>query len=101
MKTLIPCLLLLITLWSCKNEEQLAFEPQEIRSESCGSCPEVAINILRALNDNPLSATINHAIKEEVLSLLIYVDQMEAGTIEEAILSFKNGYLELKRLYPD
>src|SRR5690606_6686808 len=34
-------------------------------------------------------------------SLLIYDDGMEASTIEEAILSFKNGYLELKRRYPD
>lgn len=101
MKTLIPCFLLLIALWGCKNEEQLAFEPKEIRSESCGSCPEVVINIPHALNNDPLSATINNAIKEEVLSLLIYDDGMEASTIEEAILSFKNGYLELKRRYPD
>lgn len=101
MKTFFPCFLLLIALWSCKNEGQLVLEPQEIRSDSCGDCPEVVINIPKALNNDPLSAAINNAIREEVLSLLIYDDQMEANTIEEAILSFKNGYLELKRLYPD
>src|SRR5690606_21509004 len=84
-----------------KNEEQLAFEPQEIRSENCENCPEVIINIPRALNKDPLSETINNALKEEVLSLLIYDDQMEVSTIEEAMISFNNGYLELKNLYPD
>lgn len=101
MKTIFPCLLLMTVLWSCKNEGQLTFEPQEIRSENCGTCPEVVIKIPKALNDDPLSAAINNAIKEEVLSLLIYDDDMEANTIEEGILSFKNGYVELKNLYPD
>lgn len=101
MKTLIPCFLLIFVLWSCKNEVQLAFEPHEIRSESCGECPEVVINIPKALNNDPLGQTINNSIKEEILSLLIYDDRAEVSTIEEAILSFKNGYLELKRLYPD
>lgn len=101
MKNLFPCFLLMIALWGCKNEEQLAFEPQEIRSENCTNCPEVIINIPKALNKDPLSETINNALKEEVLSLLIYDDQMEVSTIEEAIISFNNGYLELKNLYPD
>lgn len=101
MKSLFSCFLLLIVLWSCKNETQLAFERQEIKSENCENCPEVTINIPRALNSDPLSATINNALKEEVLSLLIYDDQMEVSTIEEAIVSFNNGYLELKNLYPD
>ncbi|HLT50934.1 MAG TPA: DUF3298 and DUF4163 domain-containing protein [Arenibacter sp.] len=101
MKTFFPCFLFLIAIWGCKNEGQLAFEPQEIKSESCGDCPQVIINIPKAQGNDPLSAAINNAIKEEVLSLLIYDDQMEANTIEEAILSFKNGYLELKKLYPD
>jgi hypothetical protein len=36
-----------------------------------------------------------------VISLLIYDDEIEATNIEEAIQSFKNGYLELKKMYPD
>jgi len=91
----------MIVLWSCKDDGQLVFEPQEIRSENCGGCPQVVINIPKALNNDPLSTAINNAIREEVLSLLIYDDQMEARTIEEAMLSFRNGYLELKKRYPD
>lgn len=33
--------------------------------------------------------------------MLIYDDEIEATNIEEAIQSFKNGYLELKKIYPD
>ena len=101
MKNLFPCLLLMIALWGCKSEERLAFEPQEIRSEDCKDCPKVIINIPRALNNDPLGTTINNALKEEILSLLIYDDQIAVGTIEEAIISFRNGYLELKDRYPD
>ncbi|HUH46756.1 MAG TPA: hypothetical protein VLZ54_06365, partial [Arenibacter sp.] len=62
MKNLLPFFLLTIALLGCKNEERLVFEPQEIKSENCKNCPEVAINIPKALNNDPLSATINNAL---------------------------------------
>lgn len=101
MKNLLSCLLVILMVWSCKDEERLAFEPMEFNSESCNGCPEVSISIPNALHKDALSTTINTAIREEVISMLIYDDEIEASTIEEAITSFNNGFLELKELYPD
>ncbi|MDX1363702.1 DUF3298 and DUF4163 domain-containing protein [Arenibacter latericius] len=101
MKNIFFCILVLSLVWSCKDEERLAFEPQEFTSDNCDGCPEVYISIPKALQKDTLSTTINTALREEVISMLIYDDEIEATTIEEAILSFNNGYLELKELYPD
>ncbi|GGW25157.1 DUF3298 and DUF4163 domain-containing protein [Arenibacter certesii] len=101
MKNILLCVLVLSLVWSCKDEERLAFEPQEFTSENCDGCPEVFISIPNALQKDTLSTTINTALREEVISMLIYDDEIAASTIEEAILSFNNGFLELKELYPD
>ncbi|MCM4166702.1 hypothetical protein KCTC52924_01551 [Arenibacter antarcticus] len=101
MTKFLSCLLVLTMVWNCKDEEQLAFEPLEFNSESCSGCPKVSIAIPKALNKDTLSTTINNALQEEIISLLIYDDEIEASTIEEAIVSFTNGFLELKELYPD
>ncbi|WP_238389846.1 DUF3298 and DUF4163 domain-containing protein [Arenibacter aquaticus] len=87
---------------NCKsNGDMLTFEPTEYVAESCGNCPKTVINIPKVLDKKSIGSTINNAIREEVISLLIYDDETEAATIEEAMDSFKNGYLELKKLYPD
>ncbi|MCK0188677.1 DUF3298 and DUF4163 domain-containing protein [Arenibacter sp. F20364] len=94
-------LLIVLFLWSCEKDNRLTFEPLEFISENCSHCPKVTIHIPKALDDKPISSVINNSVREEVISLLIYDDEIEASTIEEAILSFKNGYLELKEMYPD
>ncbi len=103
MKSTLACFMLLtLLLWNCKNNEDLlTFEPTEYISENCGNCPHTVIKIPRVLDKKAIGSTINNAIREEVISLLIYDDETEATTVEEAMDSFKNGYLELKKLYPD
>ncbi|RTE54569.1 DUF3298/DUF4163 domain-containing protein [Arenibacter aquaticus] len=100
--TLACCILLTLLILNCKsNGDMLTFEPTEYVAESCGNCPKTVINIPKVLDKKSIGSTINNAIREEVISLLIYDDETEAATIEEAMDSFKNGYLELKKLYPD
>lgn len=101
MKIRFACLLLVLFLWNCEKDDRLTFEPVDFITENCNSCPKVTIHIPRALDDKPISNIINSSVQEEVISLLIYDDEIEATNIEEAIQSFKNGYLELKKMYPD
>jgi hypothetical protein len=88
-------------LWNCEKDDRLTFEPLEFKSENCNNCPKVTVHIPKALDDKPISNIINNSVQEEVISLLIYDDEVEATNVAEAILSFKNGYLELKKMYPD
>ncbi|MBC8766659.1 DUF3298 and DUF4163 domain-containing protein [Arenibacter sp. BSSL-BM3] len=101
MKIKFAYLFIVLFLWNCKNDERITFEPIEFTSENCTNCPKVTIHIPKALDESPISATINNSLQEEVISMLIYDDEIEATNIEEAIQSFKNGYLELKKIYPD
>lgn len=101
MKTPLTYLLLVLVLFSCKDEAKLTFKTISFNKGQCSDCPQVAIAIPKALETSKLSATINNALKEEVISLLTFDDETESSTIEEAIMSFKNGYLDLKKMYPD
>lgn len=101
MKIKLAYLFIVLFLWNCKNEDRIPFEPTEYTAENCDNCPKVTIHIPKALDGSAISATINNSLKEEVISMLIYDDEIEATNIEEAIQSFKNGYLELKKIYPD
>jgi len=94
-------LLLALVLLSCKNEDKLAFEPISHTNDQCADCPEVSINLPKALENKKISAVINNALQEEVISLLTFDDTVEATDIEGAIYSFTNGFLELKKLYPN
>ncbi len=103
MKNLRSCFLLLMVLLSCQGEqkETLTFKPNSFQSESCTMCPVVSITIPQAIENSKLGLTINDAITQAVVLELIYDDAVEANTLEEAVQSFKNGFLELKEMYPD
>lgn len=101
MKIRFVYLLIILFFWNCEKDDRLTFEPLEFITENCNNCPKVTIHIPKALDDIPISGIINNSVQEEVISLLIYDDEIEVANIEEAIQSFKNGYLELKKMYPD
>ncbi|NNG11590.1 MAG: hypothetical protein HKM92_15590, partial [Arenibacter sp.] len=91
--TLACCIILTLLLWNCKSKEELlTFEPTEYVAESCENCPSIVIKIPKVLDKKAIGNTVNNAIREEVISLLIYDDETEAASIEEAMNSFKNGY---------
>ncbi len=101
MKYLLNFLVLVLVLLGCKNESKLTFEPQTISNEACLNCPEITIQIPKALDKTKIAETINTAIEEEIISLLLYDDELEVSTVQDALVSFKNGYLELQKLYSD
>ena len=101
MKSTLSYFLVFLFLLGCQNESKLAFEPHTFKTETCADCPAVSITIPRALGQAKISRTINIALEEELISLLSFDDEMEVSSIEDALNSFKSGYLELQQLYDD
>jgi hypothetical protein len=94
-------LLILLALGCKKNEDQLTNKPLEFKSEKCADCPEVKINIFNFIDEIPIATTINNVLEEEVIDQLLYDDDIKVESIDKAITSFKNGYLDLKKMYAD
>lgn len=101
MKSSIPYLLFFILLLGCKNTDQLTFEPVNYENAPCDDCPKVSISIPKVLEKIKVGLAIENALREEVIFLLTFDDEIKATNIEEAIQSFDNGYTELKNMYPD
>lgn len=101
MKPIYTLFLLLIVISSCKNDSLLSFKPLLIEEIECTTCPKVKINIPKALEDEKIDKTINTAIREEIITQLNFDDITNVNTIETAITSFKNGYLDLRGKFPE
>lgn len=101
MKFHITYLLAFLILTGCKKETNLTFEPNILTHKDCSDCPSVSISIPRAMEKSKLAKAINTALNEEIISLLRFDDEMEVTTLDEAITSFKKGYLDLKKRYTD
>lgn len=101
MKNRIPLLLFLLLLIGCKNDDKLTFENISIHENPCDTCPLTTIEIPKALGNAKITEAINNALREEVISLLTFDDELEANTIQTAITAFNNGFKELKNRYPD
>lgn len=101
MKVPITCFLLILTLIGCNNENKLTFEPF-VRSENlCTGCPIIAITIPYAMASTKAANTINTVLEEEIISLLLFDDEMKISDLDDALVSFKNGYTEMKDLYTE
>ncbi|NNE78316.1 MAG: DUF4163 domain-containing protein, partial [Pricia sp.] len=93
--------LLFLFLIGCQKNERLTFEPLDLDETRCSECPKVAIHIPHAIENSKTANTINDALKEEIIEILNYDEEVEATTIKEAVRSFSEGYWELKQLYPE
>ncbi len=101
MKAPIRLFLSFLLLLGCNDDHKLTFEPHTIADNDCPECPNILIEIPKSLEQSKLTETINTTIEEELISLMVFDDEIEASSIAEAIQSFKNGYEEIKKLYPD
>lgn len=101
MRTIPYYFLVFLLLLGCQNDSKLTFEPQIIENEVCQDCPAISINIPKALGTTKISKSINTALKEEIIELLSFDDEIEVTSLDGALTSFRNGYLELQKLYDD
>lgn len=101
MKKYLALLLILWIPFGCETEHKLTFEPLELQGESCQSCPEITINLPKALDDSSVAIAINRSLREEVIALLSFSDNEDITNVEEAMASFTDSYKELKVKFPD
>jgi len=101
MKIPIRLFLSFLLFLACNDDHKLTFEPHTIADNDCPECPNILIEIPKSLEQSKLTETIDSALEEELISLMVFDDEVEASSIPEAVQSFKNGYEELKKLFPD
>ncbi|SDE71430.1 DUF3298 and DUF4163 domain-containing protein [Cellulophaga baltica] len=101
MKLKLTILIFSLVVLGCKKKDELTLAPLNYKSENCADCPEVLIEIFEFKDDTDLSKNINASLKKEVINELLYDDEVKVATVEEAISSFKEGYLDLKKMYPE
>lgn len=101
MKVQVSCLLLFILLTACQEKEGLHFEALKITEKACADCPLISIAIPKAIQKNKTAHTVNASLREEIIAQLNFDSASEVSDIEGALLSFKNGYTQLKNRYED
>ena len=101
MKNSIFSLIMILLLISCGKEEKLVFENLSFSNDNCSQCPEIQIDVPQALDNRKISTTINSAIREEVILILSYEEEVEVADIPSAISSFNNSYKTLQKMFPD
>lgn len=90
---------MLFVCFGCQGEHKITLQPDVFESEICDDCPAISITIPKALGISKISNAINTSLQEELIFLLSFDKEMEANSLEEAMQSFKNGYIELQQLY--
>lgn len=101
MKKPLALLLFLILSLGCENGNKLTFEPLVLEGEPCRDCPNIEIQIPRALDESRLAESVNTALEEEVISLLSFDEEEEIDEMEKAITSFTQSFKELKSRFSD
>ncbi len=90
-----------VLFFGCEKQDRLVFENYTIENEDCGNCPKISIQYPLALGQDKLSKSINIALSEEVIEKLTYDDDLSPKNVEEAMQSFSNSFLEIRRDFPD
>ena len=101
MKYLFYISLTCFLLCSCGRDENLTFQTEQYSNTAGNNCSEIRLELPKAGENRKIGKTINNALKEEVISILAYDDELSASTIQEAIASFDNGFNDLRRMFPD
>ena len=79
----------------------LTFDSRFYSNTDCSPCAEISIEVPEAISNRKISETINNAIREEVISILSFDEEKSITDIPTALISFNQGYEDLKTLFPD
>lgn len=98
----IPSFLLFSLIFiGCNKDKNIAFELIDFRNKPCKNCATVSISIPQATGNKKLDRTINNVLKEELIYILKYDDEIDANSIESAIESFQSEYTNLRDRFPE
>lgn len=98
-----PFILLIFILFliGCNEDRSITFEPLTFGIQSCQECAIVDITVPEAIGNKKIDEVINTTIREEVISILNYDDEIDASSINTAIESFQSEYAKLKEKFPE
>ena len=92
--------LFLIVLIGCNNKKEVSFGALNFTTEKETNKPLVVINVPKAVKQTKVSETINNTIKEKIISLLIFDDDVTVDNIDDAISSLNDEFLSVKEKLP-
>jgi hypothetical protein len=101
MKYTFSILLLTLIFIGCREDKNLIFETSRFDNELCSNCATVTISVPKAMGNKKLDEVINNALREEVIFILKYDDEVNANSIDSAIQSFQNEYTKLREKFPE
>ncbi len=94
-------LLVVFLLIGCQNNQELKFGTFNYNNEeACSGCPQISIQIPEATGTNKASNRLNEAIKEMVAEQLTFEEIKKTPSIDEAVASFREAYLEFQDFSP-
>lgn len=91
--------LIFLVFFGCQSDQKLTIEPYTFENEICDDCPLISLTIPKVLGVSKISKAINTSIEEQLIFLLSFEEETESASLEDAMQSFKNGYVELQQLY--
>lgn len=74
---------------------------QQYEAAACEDCPLVRISIPEADDKSALGTSVNRAIREEIIELLDFDQDKNAGDIPQAIEAFTKGFQNLQEEFPE
>lgn len=95
MKRCFFCLLFVLLLASCSEEQDLRFVQQELHTQECGGCPLVKLSYHQLQGNSGISRAFNRAVEEELIAQLHFRDDLDVQSLEDAIRSFSSTPGEL------
>ena len=101
MKAPFTYFLIFLALTSCQKEDKLTFETLILTGDVCADCPKVSIAIPRAIEKTRAANTINTILEEELITLLHFDEDTEISNLDDALISFRNGFIDIKDLYEE
>lgn len=98
-----PFILLIFILFliGCNEDRSINFVPLTFGTQSCQECALVDITVPEAIGNKKIEEVINTAIREEVISILSYDEEINTNSIDTAIESFQSEYAKLKDKFPE
>lgn len=88
-------------LMACQSDKTLEIRSREYTGAACESCPVVTVSIPEFPGNSKLAASVNAALREEIIELLDYDEERDARDIPGAIKAFQDGFRKMQEEFPE
>ncbi len=97
---------ILLSLYNCDTKEALTFEKENFTVDALSSCKNIdcaslEINLLKVVDENPISENINKEIEKVACSVLNIDEIQPEVSMKQAMQEFNNSYQKISNEFPD